>query len=47
MSSDVDRCPCGEQLPCAMDDVGYPWCENCSEHHRHPELCELELGAGA
>jgi len=36
------RCPCGERLPCAMADVGYPWCVNCLEHHRHPELCELD-----
>ena len=36
-----ERCPCGEHLPCALEDTGYPWCVNCSEHHRHPELCEL------
>lgn len=34
-----DTCPCGETLPCALDDTGYPWCGNCGEHHRHPETC--------
>lgn len=35
-------CPCGTRYPCAHEDAGYPWCDRCKQHHRHPETCERD-----
>lgn len=40
-------CPCGQALPCALTDTGYPWCTRCASHHRHPETCEQDDGETA
>jgi hypothetical protein len=34
------RCGCGDR-ECLHNEVGYPWCRSCREHHRPPE-CPID-----